>query len=126
MGALNPQLRCNNCGARLRGGAVGACPTCHRDLAEIGAWSELQDWGKTRQVGFVRYVWLRWVLGWGGLLALGMSLGLFLRGATPWPVYVWVVSSSLVAGFCLGWWYWQAAEREYHAAGEEDRSRRST
>ena len=55
-----------------------------------------------------------WVLGWGGLLALGQSLGYFLWGSTQhWLDYVSFVSLDLIGGFCLGWCYWQAAEREY-------------
>src|SRR5262249_41378751 len=116
MGVLDTRLRCDNCGARLPANAVAECPNCHSDLAQVGVYSELLEWGKVRRAGRTRSVWQGWVLGWGGLLPLGMSLGFFLRGDTPWPVYLWLVSASLIAGYFLGRWYWGAAEREYQAA----------
>ena len=119
MAALNPQLRCNHCGARLSGQEIDECPDCRSSLARVGVWSELLEWSRIRQLGRGRYVWRRWVLGWGGLLALGQSLGFFLWGSTHGLVYVWIVTFNLIGGFCLGWWYWRAAEREYQAAAEQ-------
>ena len=115
MGVLSSQLRCNRCGARLPRDEVVRCPNCHSELAQVGVWSELLEWGRTRQIGRTRYVWHRWVLGRGGLLALGMSIG-FILSRTPWPVYPFLVFMSLFGGYCVGRWYWRSAEQEYEAA----------
>jgi hypothetical protein len=116
MGILDTQLRCNHCGARLRGDAIGECASCHSDLTQVGVWSELLEWGKNRRIGRTRYVWQRWVLGCGGLMALGLSLGFFLWGETSPSVYAWSLSFSLIGGYCVGRWHWRSAEREYDAA----------
>ena len=126
MDVLSDDPRCNHCGARLPGPELGECPNCHSALAQVGVWSELLEWGQTRRIGRARYVWRRWILGWGSLMALAMSLGFFLRGNTPWPVYTWIVSGSLVGGFCLGRLYWRSAERQYEAAARRGLTRPCT
>lgn len=118
MAVLSTQVRCNRCGARLSEPRLAECPSCHSDLAQAGVWSELLEWGETRQMGRTRYVWLRGVLGHGGLMALGTSLGVLLFGDMPLLANIWLVGASLVGGYCLGRWYWQSAEREYQAADE--------
>jgi hypothetical protein len=118
---LRTQLRCNHCGVQLPDTAETECPGCHSDLAQVGIWSEVKEWGRTRKFGRARYIWLHGVLGGGGLLALGSSLGLALRGDAPWLLYALAVSSSLVTGYILGWWHWRSAEREYEDAVSEGR-----
>src|SRR5262249_16283282 len=120
MAALDTQLRCNKCGARVTGtAAVGACWSCRADLAQVGATSELLEWGTERQVGRTRYVWLRFVLCRGGLLAVAQSLSLYFFQKDTHPVtYLWTVVSWLVIFYGLGSWHWRAAERQYAAFQE--------
>ena len=80
------------------------------------------EWGKIRQIGRTRYIWMRWALGWGGVFALAMSLGFFLRGA-PWPVFVWIFAVSLLGGYFTGRRYWRSAEQEYASSTEKCRTK---
>src|SRR5687768_4327913 len=109
MGVLNTTLRCNHCGYSLPEGVVSECPGCRADLTQVGVWSELLEWGKTRQIRRTRYIWRHGVLGWGGFMALFWSLVFFLRGA-GWPFYLFLVALSLLGGYFLGWWHWRRAE----------------
>lgn len=112
--------RCNHCGVRLPEENTAECPSCHRELAEADKWSELKEWRQTRESGRTRYIFRRWVIGWGGLLACAMSLGLLLKGAS-WPVFVFSWIAFLVGGYLMGVLYWRGAEREY--ADTEQKSR---
>jgi hypothetical protein len=123
MGALNKQIRCKHCGERLKAPTESECPGCHSGLGRVGICCELLDWGKTRQIGRNRYILKRFVLGWGGLMSFSMCLGYYLRGDTTWPVYAGIVFLNLVVGYCLGRWFWQAAEREYALAAPQDGTR---
>jgi hypothetical protein len=115
MPALSTQLRCKQCGTRLPEPVPVECPNCQANLAEVGLWSELLEWGKTRQVGRARFVLTH--VGYGGLVALGLSLISFFRG-DHLAVYVWWAIFFVIGGYFLGQWYWRAAEREYKAAAE--------
>jgi hypothetical protein len=120
MAILNTTVRCNLCGVRLPEEDIAECPSCHRHLAQADKWSERTAWARTRKAGRTRYIFLRWVIGWGGLFSLAMSLGFLLKGAR-WPVFVYTWSIGLLAGYLMGVFYWRAAEREY--AGAEQKSR---
>jgi hypothetical protein len=123
--ALDTQLRCKRCGSRLPDGQEPVqCLKCHTNLAQTGVYSELLAWAKTRELGRISYIWLRWVLGWGGLLALGFSLGCYLRGETSPALYFALWLASLLAGYCAGSLYWRAAEREYQDGVKQDVMRR--
>jgi fatty acid desaturase len=125
MGVLSTQLRCKRCGAKVPNRETPQCWSCRADLAEVGLWSELQEWTKTRQMGRKRFIWRRGVLGWGGVFALAMGLPYLFQGQ-PLVVFAWIVPYCLIAGFFLGKSYWRDAESEYSAAAEEhDRTSRS-
>lgn len=67
------------------------------------------------------------MLGWGGLAALGNSLGFFLAGNSHWLVYVVNISSCMIGGCCLGLLYWRTVEREYQAwVGQERQQTRKS
>lgn len=80
------------------------------------------EWGETRRIGRTPYIWKRWVLGWGGLFALSMSLGLVLKGAT-WAEFLFIWGASLLGGYFLGAWYWRSAEQEHASAEQRGRTK---
>jgi hypothetical protein len=80
------------------------------------------EWGETRRIGRTPYIWKRWVLGWGGLFALSMSLGLVLKGAT-WAEFLFIWGASLLGGYFLGVWYWRSAEQEHASAEQRGRTK---
>lgn len=98
---------------------MGECPSCHSHLEQANKWSERTEWARTRNTGRTRYIFLRWVIGWGGLFAFAMSLGFLLKGAS-WPVVVYTWCVSLPAGYLMGVFYWRAAEREYAGAEQKN------
>src|SRR5690606_3675372 len=56
MGVLSTKLRCRACGARLPDGDGRTCPTCFSELADVGIWSELTEWGETRKKGRAHFI----------------------------------------------------------------------
>src|SRR5262245_35939126 len=117
MGVLNTQLRCNRCGAKVPNRETLQCWSCHANLAEVGLWSELQEWAQTRQMGRARFIWWRGVLGWGGAFALGLGLAYVFQGQ---PLLLFfIVPYCLIVGFFMGRSYWRHAESEYSAAAEQ-------
>ncbi|MEX0725655.1 MAG: hypothetical protein WD065_05270 [Planctomycetaceae bacterium] len=120
MSALSATLRCQNCGSRLSDGKVGDCPRCHANLAEVGVWSELFEWGKTRQKGRTRYIWINCMLETGGLTTFATILGLYLFGTKHWMAYAIPISLNLAGIYAFGCWHWRAAELQYQCAVDEE------
>jgi hypothetical protein len=120
MPLLDPRERCNNCGTLLPRPGAGVCPGCGGALAAIGTRSELRGWAVTRRRGRGWYVWVRSVLGWGGLAALTSCVGTaVVRGAAAPAEYALAAAPWLVAGYVLGRVQWSAAEREFAAWAAE-------
>jgi hypothetical protein len=113
MAWLDTRIRCNNCGTPFAEQGIATCPECGADVNEVGTWSELREWGRTRQRGRVRFLFW-WVLGWGGLLA-GIQCGVLAwRGVSDWVVYSFTTLLPL-AGYFAGRQVWKRAEHEYAA-----------
>lgn len=118
MGTLDTTLRCDHCGARLPDNQAVECPSCHSDLSEVGVSSELIEWRTIRRRGRTRFIFRRFVLGWGGVMAGGSSLGYYLfdDANLPLPFYIFITIICTVGGYFLGVVYWRSAEREFAAA----------
>jgi hypothetical protein len=112
MATLSTQLRCNRCGTKLPDEPVPCCPRCGVELSQAGTWSEVKEWGTTRQLGRGRFI-RRSVLQWG-LITLVQCAAYAYRGETDPGVYasttVW-----LAGGYVFGRWYWWWAERDFAA-----------
>jgi hypothetical protein len=107
---LDPRVRCHGCGAVLPPGEQTRCPTCAADLAQVGTWSELQEWGLTRQRGRLRFMCQRVALfGLGAVAACGV---IAWRGDMH-PVAYALTALWPVGGYVIGRLYWRGAEREY-------------
>jgi hypothetical protein len=116
MQVLDPRVRCNSCGEPLPDARVTVCPGCGADLGVVGTRSEVRGWAVTRRRGRRRFVWVRSVLGWGGLAALFSCAGTaVVRRAVDPAEYALAAAPWLVAGYVLGRVQWAAAEREYAA-----------
>jgi len=111
---LDPRVRCTRCGAASADEATTVCPVCDVDLTEAGTQCELRDWATTRQKGRARFVWRRWVLGWGVLLAGLYCVGYAWRGEGD-PVMYALTGLWPVGGYMIGMLFWRGAEREYAA-----------
>lgn len=111
---LDPRVRCNRCGTPFADEPVAACPGCGADLAGVGTQSELRDWGAVRQRGPGRFIWRRWVLGWGGLLA-GLQCAVYAWWGEGDPVVYALTALWPVGGYVIGRQHWRGAEREYAA-----------
>jgi len=108
---MDVSRRCNQCGIRLSEPIPRICPSCSSDMSAVGTWSELDDWIKTQRMGRARYVLVRGVLCWGGLMALGLSIGAYLRGADA-IVFVFIVIACVIGGVFVGRSNWNAGEKE--------------
>ncbi len=122
MPLLDPRVRCNRCGAPFAEGSAEVCPSCGADLAVVGTWSELRDWGVTRQRGRAWFVWRRCVLGRGGLLA-GIQCAVHALWGEDDPVEYALAALWPISWYFFGLLHWREAEREYAAwvarAGEQ-------
>ena len=114
MDVLKAQLRCNNCGVRLTD-AHGKCPSCGKDLGEVGVWSDFHEWEATRRRGRGRYVWLEWVVSRGGLFAVASCIARAIVGKTEPSEYLMFSIPWLIWAYLMGHWYWRSAERQYAA-----------
>jgi hypothetical protein len=86
------------------------------DLSRQADEELLQRWTATRARGRIRYILLRGVLQWGGLMALGMSIGWWL--AWGWrPRLLLLIAFLLVCftvgGYVVGSCFWKQNERRY-------------
>jgi hypothetical protein len=101
----------------LDDGPAVRCGGCGADLAAVGTWSEVAEWGRTRRKGRWRFA-LRRSLWFCVVMSVPWAVRLY-RGETDPLVYafdlVWPV-----AGFVSAWVEWRVAEREYAAAGRRD------
>jgi hypothetical protein len=111
---LDPRLRCNRCGTPFTDEHVAVCPGCGADLATVGTQCDLRDWGVARRRGSARFVWRRWVLGWGGLLA-SLQCGVYAWRGGDDPVVYALTALWPVGGYVIGRQHWRGAEREYAA-----------
>jgi hypothetical protein len=113
---LNPNVRCNCCGTQFAECSATQCPGCGADLARVGTRSELRDWGSTRRRGRGWFLWVRCVLGSGGLLALAGCVAIAVGRRSADPIdYVVASVPWLVAWYVIGEMWWRGAEREYAA-----------
>lgn len=115
---LDTRLRCAGCGLRLGDGPPPArCAGCGADIAEVGTWSELEEWGRTRQRGRWRFLLLRVLFLTPGVLVVWAIHA--WRGETDPAVYTRGLIFPVI-GFVVGCVVWRGSEREYAAAGRRD------
>lgn len=113
---FDPRIRCNRCGYPFADTGLKQCPSCQADLAEVGTTSEVEEWGRTRLRGRSRYIWVRSVLLWGGLLAVTSCGALaIVRGSTDPVSYLLASVPWLIGGYVLGHVTWRVSEREYES-----------
>jgi hypothetical protein len=80
-------------------------------------WSDLLEWGRIRQRGKKRFIWLCGVLWWAAVIGLGWSLGMFLFGDQR-SVLVLLLTPAIFAicGYLYGRVQWRFAERQYQTS----------
>ena len=73
----------------------------------------IKKWEVMRAKGITRFILVRGVLGWGGIMfILGL---LFRRQSSPLTVH-WILTfayTTAIAGVAFGWLVWVVLERKY-------------
>ncbi len=89
-------------------------------LRDYFSWSmtpaRAELWEKTREKGKIHYVFLRWVMLWGGFMTLFLTIMHFIRWPDHFNLFydlsINLISCS-VGGFLAGVFAWGMAERQY-------------
>lgn len=92
------------------------CPNCQAELNAENLYSEWKEWGRIRQRGRSRFIWLRGVL---PFFLMGVAFALFAwKQEADWAWIFVLLLWAKVCGALFGYGFWKMAEKQYRQAGE--------
>ncbi|MDA0833232.1 MAG: hypothetical protein O2955_06775 [Planctomycetota bacterium] len=118
MPALSTKRRCHNCGFRLRDDIAENCPNCYSHLAQVGVWSELYEWGITRQKGRAHFIWGASIFN-TAVTSVGAILAMYFSKGILWWLVAILASSTFVSSYLIQRRQWRLAESENMVAINE-------
>jgi hypothetical protein len=82
---------------------------------------QLADWRETRRRGFLHFIFIQGVLGWGGGMAIFFSIGMYIvDGLADFSKFIGILKLSLIffpiGGLVMSYWQWTESEAAYEAA----------
>jgi hypothetical protein len=104
--------RCSRCLFQLLDPRSPVCPFCQANVDEVGIWTELHEWAKTRQKGRARYV-LMDGLAMLLLMILSAPVAYFIRGRFDAEEAVFFTGCHFLAGLVGGWLIWKSNKKQF-------------